>query len=66
MRKTFYVSQSVYSEPGPYREILMRGGDAQEIARWISSFMQHPRGSESKERGFAAKQAVDLELLSTL
>ena len=34
------------------------------IARWISSFMQHPRGAESKERGFTTEQAVDLELRS--
>ncbi|NZD48369.1 transglutaminase-like domain-containing protein [Rhizobium leguminosarum] len=65
MRKTFYASQSIYSEPGPYREALMLGGDAPElIARWIGSFMQHPRGAESKERGFTTKQVIDLELRS--
>lgn len=65
MRKPFYASQSTYSEPGPYREALMLGGDSPEsIAWWISSFMQHPRGADSKERGFTAKQVVDLELRS--
>lgn len=65
MRKTFYASQSIYSEPGPYRETLVHGGDGPEqIARWISSFMQHPRGAESKERGFTPEQAADLRLRS--
>lgn len=65
MRKTFYGSQSIYSEPGPYREILMRGdSDPALVARWIASFMQHPRGPESKERGFTHEQAADLELRS--
>lgn len=65
MRKSFYASHSVYSEPGPYRETLMRRGvEPKSIARWISSFMQHPRGSESEERGFKPEQAADLELRS--
>lgn len=65
MRKSFYVTQSIYSEPGPYRETLMRGGvEPNSIARWISSFMQHPRGAESEERGFTPEQAADLELRS--
>jgi hypothetical protein len=65
MCKSVYASQSVYSEPGPYREILMRGGDTPElISRWISSFIQHPRGGESKERGFTLEQTADLELRS--
>lgn len=65
MNKIFYASQSIYSEPGPYRELLIGGGAAPaSIARWIGSFMQHPRGAESKERGFAAEQAADLELRS--
>lgn len=65
MRKSFYASQSIYSEPGPYRETLMRGGvEPKSIARWISSFMQHPRGAESEERGFTPEQAADLELRS--
>jgi hypothetical protein len=65
MHKTFYASQSIYSEPGQYREILMQGGgEPGAIARWISSFMQHPRGAESKERGFTPEQAADLGLRS--
>lgn len=65
MCKSVYASQSVYSEPGPYREALRRGGDSPElIARWISSFMQHPRGNDSKAQGFTIKQTVDLELRS--
>jgi hypothetical protein len=65
MRKTFYASQSIYSEPGPYREILMRGTSEPEfVARWIGSFMQHPRGPESQKYGFAPEQAADLELRS--
>ncbi|QWW69952.1 transglutaminase-like domain-containing protein [Rhizobium sp. WYJ-E13] len=65
MHKSFYASQSVYSEPGRYRETLMRGGvEPQSIARWISSFMQHPRGAKSEERGFKPEQAADLELRS--
>lgn len=65
MGKTFYASQSIYSEPGPYREILMSGGDEPaSIARWFGSFMQHPRGAESEERGFTSEQAADLELRS--
>jgi hypothetical protein len=62
MRKSVYASQSVYSDPGPYREILMHGGYTPEtIARWISAFMQHPRSPESKSRGFTIEQAIDLE-----
>lgn len=65
MRQTYYSSQSIYSQPGPYRETLMRCGDEPElIARWIGSFMQHPRGAESEERGFTPQQAADLELRS--
>lgn len=65
MHKSFYASQSVYSEPGRYRETLMRGGvEPKSFARWISSFMQHPRGAESEERGFKPEQAADLELRS--
>jgi len=65
MRKSFYASQSIYSEPGPYREILMHGGvEPKSTARWISSFMQHPRGAESKERGFRPEQVADLGLRS--
>ena len=65
MRKTFYASHSIYSEPGPYRETLMRSGSEPDlIARWIGSFMQHPRGAESEERGFTPEQAADLELRS--
>ena len=65
MRKSFYASQSIYSGPGPHRDILMRGGvEPRSIARWISSFMQHPRGAESQERGFGPQQAADLELRS--
>ncbi len=65
MRKTFYASQSIYSEPGLYRETLMRGdGEPKLVARWIGSFMQHPRGVESKEQGFTSEQATDLELRS--
>jgi hypothetical protein len=65
MRKSFYASQSLYSEPGPYRETLMRAGvEPKSIAQWISSFMQHPRGAESEERGFKPEQAADLELRS--
>lgn len=65
MRKSFYASQSIYSKPGPYREILMRGGvEPKSTALWISSFMQHPRGAESEERGFGPEQSSDLELRS--
>ncbi|MCB1424064.1 MAG: transglutaminase domain-containing protein [Nitratireductor sp.] len=65
MRETFYASQSIYSEPGPYRESLMRSDCEPElVAQWIGSFMQHPRGTESKEQGFTPKQAADLELRS--
>ncbi|WP_137132282.1 transglutaminase-like domain-containing protein [Rhizobium sp. FY34] len=65
MRKSFYASHSTYSEPGPYRETLMRAGiEPKSIARWIGSFMQHPRGLESQERGFKPEQAADLELRS--
>lgn len=65
MRKSFYASQSIYSEPGPHRETLRRGGDEpRSIARWISSFMQHPRGAESGVRGFNPDQATDMELRS--
>lgn len=65
MRKSFYASHSIYSEPGPYRETLIRGGvEPKSIARWISSFLQHPRGAESEERGFKPEQAADLELRS--
>lgn len=65
MRKSFYASHSIYSEPGPYRETLMRGGvEPRSMARWISSFLQHPRGPESEERGFTPEQAADLELRS--
>ncbi|TCV74744.1 hypothetical protein EDE09_102502 [Neorhizobium sp. S3-V5DH] len=31
MRKTFYASHSIYSEPGPYRETLMRGGSEPDL-----------------------------------
>ncbi|PDT41244.1 MULTISPECIES: transglutaminase-like domain-containing protein [Sinorhizobium] len=65
MRRTFYASQSIYSEPGPYRETLMGGGgEPNLIAGWISSFMQHPRGFESKKRGLKPQQIADLELRS--
>jgi hypothetical protein len=65
MRKSFYSSHSTYSDPGGHRETLMRGGvEPRSIARWIGSFMQHPRGPESKERGFTPEQAKDLELRS--
>lgn len=65
MRKSFYASHGVYSEPGSYRDALMRGGvEPKSIARWISSFMQHPRGAESEGRGFTPEQAKDLELRS--
>lgn len=65
MRKSFYASQSIYSDPGPHRETLRRGGDEPRlIAQWISSFMQHPRGAESEKRGFRPEQAADLELRS--
>lgn len=65
MRTSFYASQSLYSEPGPYRDTLMRGGvEPGHVARWISSFMQHPRGAEAAERGFTPEQAADLELRS--
>lgn len=65
MRKTFYASHSSYSEPGPYRETLVRGdSEPALVARWIASFMQHPRGAESKEQGFTPEQAADLELRS--
>ncbi|NSZ16648.1 transglutaminase-like domain-containing protein [Agrobacterium vitis] len=65
MRKSFYSSQSIYSEPGPYRETFMRGGvEPKSISQWINSFMQHPRGPESEKRGFKSEQAADLELRS--
>ncbi|TDX79685.1 hypothetical protein EDE05_112149 [Neorhizobium sp. R1-B] len=65
MSKNFYASQSVYSEPGPYRETLLRfGTEPRSIARWISSFLQHPLGAETKERGFTDEQASDLNLRS--
>ncbi len=65
MRKTFYASHSSYSEPGPYRATLMRGdSEPALVARWIASFMQHPRGAESKSQGFTPEQAADLELRS--
>lgn len=65
MRNTFYASHSIYSEPGTYREALMRGDSEPEfVARWIGSFMQHPRGAESGERGFTPDQAADLQLRS--
>jgi len=65
MSKNFYASQSAYSEPGPYRETLLQfGAEPRSIARWISSFLQHPRGTETKERGFTAEQAADLNLRS--
>lgn len=65
MRTSFYASQSLYSEPGPYRDTLMRGGaEPRHIARWIRAFMQHPRGAETAERGFTPEQAADLELRS--
>lgn len=65
MCKAFYACQSIYSQPGPYREALMLGGDAPEsISRWIRSFMQHPRGADSKKKGFTTQQVVDLELRS--
>jgi Transglutaminase-like superfamily len=65
MRKSFYASHSSYSEPGPYRETLVRGGiEPKSIARWIGSFMQHPRGPESQARGFKPEQTADLELRS--
>ena len=63
MRKSYYASQSIYSESGPYREALLRGGaEPQSMARWIGSIMQHPRAPESRERGFTPEQAADLEL----
>jgi hypothetical protein len=66
MPSSFYATHSVYSEPGPFREILMRGGEKPiDIARWINSFLQHPRSPESQKRGFASEQARDLELRLT-
>lgn len=63
MFKHFYASHSIYSHPGPYHEALTLGGQApKSIARWINSFMQHPRGADSQKRGFVVKQVVDLEL----
>ncbi|MCO6391632.1 transglutaminase domain-containing protein [Aliihoeflea aestuarii] len=65
MRRSLYASQSIYSEPGPYRKTLLRGGiEPEVIARWIASFMQHPRGVGSEERGFTPEQSADLELRS--
>ncbi|MGO8381510.1 hypothetical protein ACC745_38830, partial [Rhizobium ruizarguesonis] len=37
MRKAFYSSQSIYSEPCPYREALMLGGDAPELIARIEA-----------------------------
>ncbi|WP_137157009.1 transglutaminase domain-containing protein [Rhizobium sp. FKL33] len=65
MHTSFYASQSLYSDPGPYRETLMRAGEQPKtIARWINSWMQHPRGPESRQRGFQPEQVADLELRS--
>lgn len=65
MKSSFYASQSIHSDPGPYRQVLPRGDCEPElIARWIGSFMQHPRGMESQERGFRPEQADDLKLRS--
>ncbi|CZT34855.1 transglutaminase domain-containing protein [Rhizobium sp. 9140] len=65
MHKTFYVAQSIYSAPGSCSETLTRvDADPKVVAQWVSSFMQHPRGPESKERGFASEQVDDLELRS--
>lgn len=65
MRTSFYSSQSIYSDPGPYREALTRGGvEPGSMAGWISSFIQHPRGGQSEEGGFTPEQAADLELRS--
>jgi hypothetical protein len=41
MRETFYATQSAYSEPGPQLDTLIRrGGEPNQIARWINSIMQ--------------------------
>ena len=63
MRETFYVTQSAYSEPGPQLDTLIRGGgEPNQIARWINSFMQHPRGPQSRNDGFTPEQVRDLRL----
>src|ERR1700722_16587012 len=65
MRKSFYAFHSIYSEPGLYRKTLMRGGGQPHlIPRWVASFMQHPRGAETKVHGFTREQAADMELRS--
>lgn len=65
MSDSFYASQGTYSDPGRYLGMLKRVGDGPvEIARWINSFMQHPRGPEAKEREFLPEQVRDLELRS--
>ena len=67
MRKSIYASQSAYSEPGPCRDALLRGGvEPSSIARWIGTFMQHPRGAQSEGRGLTPEQAKDLELRSVV
>ncbi|MDH6269329.1 hypothetical protein M2360_004757 [Rhizobium sp. SG_E_25_P2] len=65
MHTSFYASQSLYSDPGPHRETLSRAGDEPNaVARWINSWMQHPRGPESRRWGFQPEQFADLELRS--
>jgi len=65
MSDSFYTSQSIYSDPGRHLGLLSRVGDGPpEIARWINSLMQHPRGPEAKERAFHQEQVRDLQLRS--
>ncbi|TDK35697.1 transglutaminase domain-containing protein [Rhizobium deserti] len=63
MRSIFYASQSAYSEPGPYLDTVIQcSGEPRHLARQISSFMQHPRGLQSKSEGFRPEQVGDLTL----
>ncbi|WP_088347439.1 MULTISPECIES: transglutaminase-like domain-containing protein [Rhodomicrobium] len=62
---SFYASHSCYSHPGTNLDILS-GVDRtpKAIAEWAASFLQHPRGAESRLNGFSPEQAAHLELRS--
>jgi hypothetical protein len=65
MLQSFYASQSYYSDPGTHLDILS-GVDCtpKAISEWTASFLQHPRGAESRLNGFTPEQAAQLELRS--
>jgi hypothetical protein len=65
MPESFYSSHSYYSHPGQYfKDLPAIGSTPKAIATWAAALLQHPRGPESKLKGFCAEQAADLDLRS--